>query len=133
MWLDNQLANLNFNSRLASMWVRNSSVYRCHWISSNILASLCFHVYKGGNRANTLHYINNNQLVNDGELVLMDAGCEYHGYTSDITRTWPVSGAWTVFVFILDDNSCKMRNLSKIASTQNSYVVKRFFEQLRFD
>lgn len=46
----------------------------------------------GGNRANTIHYINNNQLIRGGELVLMDAGCEYHGYTSDITRTWPVSG-----------------------------------------
>ena len=46
----------------------------------------------GGNRANTIHYISNNQLIHDGEMVLMDAGCEYHGYASDITRTWPVSG-----------------------------------------
>jgi len=46
----------------------------------------------GGRRANTIHYTANNQIVSAGELVLMDAGCECHGYTSDITRTWPVSG-----------------------------------------
>ena len=46
----------------------------------------------GGRRANTIHYTANNQIVAAGELVLMDAGCECHGYTSDITRTWPVSG-----------------------------------------
>ncbi|KAF2901085.1 hypothetical protein ILUMI_05141 [Ignelater luminosus] len=49
-------------------------------------------VVAGGNRANIIHYINNNQIVNDGEMVLMDAGCEYHGYSSDITRTWPING-----------------------------------------
>ncbi|XP_066936897.1 xaa-Pro aminopeptidase 3-like [Clytia hemisphaerica] len=49
-------------------------------------------VVAGGNRANTLHYINNDQILNDGDLVLMDGGCVYHGYASDITRTWPVNG-----------------------------------------
>ncbi|CAH3025515.1 unnamed protein product [Porites evermanni] len=49
-------------------------------------------VVASGPMANTLHYINNTQVLRAGELVLMDAGSEYHGYASDITRTWPVSG-----------------------------------------
>jgi len=49
-------------------------------------------VVAGGARANTIHYITNNQLVEDGDMVLMDAGCQYHGYTSDLTRCWPVNG-----------------------------------------
>ncbi|XP_071501276.1 xaa-Pro aminopeptidase 3-like [Diadema antillarum] len=52
-------------------------------------------VVAGGNRANTLHYVKNNQSVEDGDLILMDAGCEYHGYASDITRTWPVNGRFS--------------------------------------
>lgn len=43
-------------------------------------------------RANTLHYVSNNQNVEDGSLVLVDAGAHYHGYVCDITRTWPISG-----------------------------------------
>eukprot|EP00058_Branchiostoma_floridae_P025958 XP_002611448.1 hypothetical protein BRAFLDRAFT_63920 [Branchiostoma floridae] len=35
------------------------------------------------------------QVINGGELVLVDAGCEYHGYVCDITRTWPISGKFT--------------------------------------
>ncbi|XP_064609057.1 xaa-Pro aminopeptidase 3-like isoform X2 [Liolophura sinensis] len=52
-------------------------------------------VIAGGDRANIIHYINNNQIIHAGELVLMDAGCELHGYSSDITRTWPVSGQFS--------------------------------------
>ncbi|KAK4883642.1 hypothetical protein RN001_006961 [Aquatica leii] len=52
-------------------------------------------VVAGGNRANIIHYINNDQVVMDKEMVLMDAGCEFHGYSSDITRTWPINGKFT--------------------------------------
>ncbi|CAG5134334.1 unnamed protein product [Candidula unifasciata] len=52
-------------------------------------------VVAGGARANIIHYITNNQVIAGGEMVLMDAGCEFHGYASDITRTWPVSGHFT--------------------------------------
>ncbi|XP_066251091.1 xaa-Pro aminopeptidase 3 [Euwallacea similis] len=64
-------------------------------------------VVAGGSRGTTIHYINNNQLVYGNELVLMDAGCEYHGYASDITRTWPVNGKFTdaqteIYQIVLD-------------------------------
>ncbi|XP_058832127.1 xaa-Pro aminopeptidase 3-like [Topomyia yanbarensis] len=52
-------------------------------------------VVAGGSNATVIHYINNTQLVRDGEMVLMDAGCEYGSYTSDITRTWPISGKFS--------------------------------------
>ena len=49
----------------------------------------------GGENGTILHYNTNMSVVNDGELVLVDAGCEVHGYASDITRTWPVNGKFT--------------------------------------
>ncbi|XP_066214623.1 xaa-Pro aminopeptidase 3 isoform X2 [Saccopteryx leptura] len=52
-------------------------------------------VVAGGNRSNTLHYVKNNQLIKDGEMVLLDGGCESSCYVSDITRTWPVNGKFT--------------------------------------
>lgn len=52
-------------------------------------------IIAGGNSANTLHYIKNDQPLKEGELVLVDAGCEYGYYASDITRTYPVSGTFS--------------------------------------
>lgn len=52
-------------------------------------------VVAAGKNATVIHYVNNTQLLQPQELLLMDAGCEYGGYTSDITRTWPVSGGFT--------------------------------------
>lgn len=52
-------------------------------------------VVASGSNALMIHYTANNQVMEEGEMVLMDAGCELHGYASDITRTWPVSGTFT--------------------------------------
>jgi len=49
----------------------------------------------GGANACVLHYINNNCALQDGDLVLIDAGCEYQGYAADITRTFPVGGRFS--------------------------------------
>lgn len=52
-------------------------------------------VVAGGPRANILHYIKNDQPIKSNEMVLVDAGAEYHGYCGDISRTWPVSQGFT--------------------------------------
>jgi len=49
----------------------------------------------GGDNATILHYVENNMPLKDGDLILIDAGAEYHGYASDITRTFPVNGKYT--------------------------------------
>ena len=48
-----------------------------------------------GPNATVLHYINNDGVLRDGDLLLIDAGAEYKGYASDITRTFPISGRFT--------------------------------------
>ncbi|GAA5986729.1 hypothetical protein JCM10908_000873 [Rhodotorula pacifica] len=52
-------------------------------------------VCASGSQALTIHYVENNRPVKEGEMVLLDAGCEWGGYASDITRTFPVSGSFT--------------------------------------
>ncbi|HHJ18680.1 MAG TPA: Xaa-Pro aminopeptidase [Gammaproteobacteria bacterium] len=49
----------------------------------------------GGKNGCILHYTENNQVLNDGDLLLIDAGAEYEGYASDVTRTFPVNGRYT--------------------------------------
>ena len=52
-------------------------------------------IVAGGANACTLHYNANNCVLNDGDLLLIDAGCELDGYASDITRTFPINGKFS--------------------------------------
>jgi len=52
-------------------------------------------IIASGNNANVLHYIENNQQCKAGDLILLDVGAEYANYSSDMTRTIPVSGIFT--------------------------------------
>ena len=52
-------------------------------------------IVAGGANACVMHYRNNDARLNEGELLLVDAGCEHQFYASDITRTYPVSGRFT--------------------------------------
>ncbi|KAF9424993.1 hypothetical protein BGZ94_007940 [Podila epigama] len=67
--------------------------FECRMRGSQMMAYVP--VVAGGPNALTMHYVNNDQGLNDGDLILMDAGGEYNGYASDITRTWPVNGKFT--------------------------------------
>lgn len=52
-------------------------------------------IVAGGKNACILHYVDNNAPLKDGDLVLIDAGCEYDYYAADITRTFPVNGRFS--------------------------------------
>ena len=78
-----------------------------------------------GSNATILHYRLNNRKMEDGELLLIDAGCEYDYYASDVTRTFPVGGKFTreqqaIYELVLDaqeagiDKTRKGSSLDKI-------------------
>jgi Xaa-Pro aminopeptidase len=59
-------------------------------------ADISYHpIVGGGANSCVLHYRDNSARLNDGDLLLVDAGCEYGYYASDITRTYPVGGRFT--------------------------------------
>ncbi|WP_374339210.1 Xaa-Pro aminopeptidase [Methyloversatilis sp.] len=64
-------------------------------------------IVAGGANACVLHYVSNDAELHEGDLLLIDAGCELGGYASDITRTWPVGGRFgaaqrDVYQLVLD-------------------------------
>jgi intermediate cleaving peptidase 55 len=52
-------------------------------------------VIAGGKNALAIHYVQNNDVLKDGDIVLVDAGGEYGGYVADITRSWPINGKFS--------------------------------------
>ncbi len=84
-------------------------------------------IVAGGNNANTLHYISNRDTLEEGVLVLIDAGCEYAMYASDITRTFPVSGTFSpaqraLYEMILD---VQLRIIAEIRPG----IVKKYLQE----
>ena len=65
--------------------------FRKHGASGSSYTS----IVGGGGNATVLHYIDNKDQLQDGDLLLVDAGAEYKGYASDITRTFPINGEFT--------------------------------------
>jgi Xaa-Pro aminopeptidase len=64
-------------------------------------------IVAGGENACILHYIENNKMLNKDSLILIDAGCEFEYYASDITRTFPICGSFSspqkeVYQIVLD-------------------------------
>lgn len=52
-------------------------------------------IVAGGRNACVMHYVRNDSLLADGDMVLIDAGCELEHYASDVTRTFPVNGTYS--------------------------------------
>lgn len=99
--------------------------YECRIRNSNYLAYPP--VVASGNNATTIHYITNSQIAHNGDIVLMDAGCEYGGYTSDITRTFPVSGHFTDAQRVLYEIVLTVqKELIKILNEQNCSLDQLF-------
>ncbi len=78
-------------------------------------------IVANGKNACVLHYIKNNQTLNDGDLLLIDAGCEIEGYAADITRTFPVNGKFSkaqaqIYQIVLD---AQMAAIDAIKPNQN--------------
>jgi Xaa-Pro aminopeptidase len=74
-------------------------------------------IIAGGANACTLHYNANNAKLNEGDLLLIDAGCELDGYASDITRTFPVNGKFSaaqkdVYELVLASQAAAMAKVS---------------------
>jgi len=68
-----------------------SHEFRCSGASGHAYSP----IVAGGANACVLHYTQNDCALADGDLVLIDAGCEFDGYAADITRTFPVNGRFT--------------------------------------
>jgi Xaa-Pro aminopeptidase len=69
--------------------------YIYHFTQNGALDVAYLPIVGGGQNACTLHYVANTDTLRDGDLVLVDAGCEYQYYCADVSRTFPVNGRFT--------------------------------------
>ena len=78
-------------------------------------------IVAGGENACVLHYVENSKPLKDGELLLVDAGCEFELYASDITRSYPINGKFTephlaIFEVVLE---AQLKSIEAISTHNN--------------
>lgn len=114
-------------------------IFTGHIIFSGAERTAYPNIIASGLNATILHYAKNKRQMNPGELLLIDAGSEYNGYTSDITRTYPVSGKFTdaqlnIYRLVLDIQKecikmakpgCTFKDLQNLA---NNMVYQGLFD-----
>jgi len=87
-------------------------VFDYHQTSNGLLQPAYTGIHAGGTNSAILHYVENKDKINDGELYLIDAGYECEGYASDVTRTYPANGRFSgdqaaIYQIVLDAlNQC---------------------------
>ena len=80
-------------------------------------------IVAGGENACVLHYVENTKALKDGDLVLVDAGCEFELYASDITRTYPINGKFTAAQLAIYEVVLEAQQKSIEAVTVNNNVM----------
>lgn len=71
------------------------AVLHYHYVQGGCRYPAYSSIVAGGDNANILHYVENGDELHDGDLLLVDAGCEFEHYASDITRTIPINGQYS--------------------------------------
>lgn len=71
------------------------AVLHYHYVQGGCRYAAYPSIVAGGDNANILHYVENSDVLNDGDLLLVDAGCEFEHYAADITRTIPINGRYS--------------------------------------
>ena len=80
-------------------------------------------IVAGGENACVLHYVENSKSLKDGDLVLVDAGCEFELYASDITRTYPINGKFSAAQLAIYEVVLEAQQKSIEAVTVNNNVM----------
>ncbi len=105
----NNLAHLEVmkNVKPGMYEYETKAIFDYHQQKHGLLQPAYTGIHAGGANSAILHYVENNQKINDGDLYLIDAGFEYKGYSSDYTRTYPINGTFSddqaaVYQVVLD-------------------------------
>ena len=89
-------------------------------------------IVAGGENACVLHYVENSKPLIDGELLLVDAGCEFELYASDITRTFPINGKFTapqlaIYEVVLE---AQVKSIEAISTNNNVMDAQTISEKV---